>query len=84
MYQYVRTSVPINAIVYHNVYVPVPPNIHWSPARVVQLNMEEQMIFGALQTLSEEACEDVLQQQEQSNLHPTSLTYNASTGTLRQ
>nr|XP_027230587.1 uncharacterized protein LOC113822248 [Penaeus vannamei] len=33
--------------------------------------MEEQMIFGALQTLNEEACEDVLEEQEKADLAPT-------------
>lgn len=32
--------------------------------------MEEQMIFGALQTLNEEACEDVLEEQEKADLAP--------------
>lgn len=36
-----------------------------------QVTMEEQMIFGALQTLNEEACEDVLEEQEKADLAPT-------------
>ncbi|XP_045107815.1 serine/threonine-protein phosphatase 4 regulatory subunit 2-like [Portunus trituberculatus] len=31
---------------------------------IQQVTMEEQLIFGALQTLNEEACEDVLEEQE--------------------
>ncbi|XP_069989287.1 kinase D-interacting substrate of 220 kDa B isoform X3 [Penaeus vannamei] len=38
---------------------------------IEQVTMEEQMIFGALQTLNEEACEDVLEEQEKADLAPT-------------
>jgi len=40
--------------------------------------MEEQMIFGALQTLNEEACEDAVFHQETTDKRPTE--YMASTG----
>ena len=36
----------------------------------LQVTMEEQLIFGALQTLNEEACEDVLEEQEKRGEAP--------------
>ena len=44
----------------------------------LKLNMEEQMIFGALQTLNEEAYEDAVFHQE--NAHKTPTPYTMSTG----
>ncbi|XP_063845071.1 kinase D-interacting substrate of 220 kDa B-like isoform X8 [Scylla paramamosain] len=37
---------------------------------IQQVTMEEQLIFGALQTLNEEACEDVLEEQEKRGDEP--------------
>ncbi|XP_050730432.1 kinase D-interacting substrate of 220 kDa B-like isoform X8 [Eriocheir sinensis] len=39
---------------------------------IQQVTMEEQLIFGALQTLNEEACEDVLEEQEKRGEAPLS------------
>nr|CAD7575733.1 unnamed protein product [Timema californicum] len=36
----------------------------------VQVTLEEQMICGALQTLNEEACEDVMEETEETGLAP--------------
>ncbi|KAG7155950.1 hypothetical protein Hamer_G012096 [Homarus americanus] len=40
--------------------------------------MEEQLIFGALQTLNEEACEDVLEEQEKRSDQPPTPTHLAT------
>nr|CAD7429736.1 unnamed protein product [Timema monikensis] len=38
--------------------------------RIFVVTLEEQMICGALQTLNEEACEDVMEEAEETGLAP--------------
>ncbi|XP_042204947.1 kinase D-interacting substrate of 220 kDa B-like isoform X3 [Homarus americanus] len=45
---------------------------------IEQVTMEEQLIFGALQTLNEEACEDVLEEQEKRSDQPPTPTHLAT------